>query len=68
MSVEKVYKCDLCGEYRTRGDLMRLGVRGLDDRPEDVDNVDVGTCCRDKPVSDVIVLGQDLRRVAVNGE
>ena len=67
MAVSKVYVCDLCGQVRPRGELMRLGVRGLDDRPEDADNVDVGVCCRDKPVSDVLALGLDMRRVAVNG-
>ena len=67
MGVSKVYLCDLCGQPRERGELTRLGVRGLDDRPEDADNVDVGPCCRDKPVSDVVALGRDMRQLAVNG-
>lgn len=66
MAVEKVYLCDLCGQQRPRAELMRLGVRGLDDRPEDADNVDVGPCCQDKPVSDVLAVGLDARR-AVTG-
>ena len=62
MGVEKVYTCDLCGQQRPRDQLMRLGVRGLDDRPEDADNVDVGLCCRERPVSDVLAIGLDARR------
>jgi hypothetical protein len=67
MGVSKVYTCDLCGQPRPRGELMRLGVRELEDRPEDADNVDAGPCCWDKPVSDVLVIARDARRVAVNG-
>lgn len=67
MAVEKVYRCDLCGEFVERGELKRLGVRGLDDRPEDADNVDVGPCCGEKPIVDVIAHGTELRRVAVDG-
>jgi hypothetical protein len=68
MAVEKVYKCDLCGEFVPRDALRRLGVRTLDDRPEDADQVDVGPCCHSRPVSDVILHGAELRRVAVDGE
>lgn len=68
MAVEKVYRCDLCGEFVDRKELKRLGVRGLDDRPEDSDTVDVGPCCGEKPVLDVIAHGAELRRVAVDGE
>lgn len=53
MGVEKVYTCDLCGQQRPQNELIRLGVRGLDERPEDAENVDVGPCCRDKPINDV---------------
>ena len=67
MAVSKIYLCDLCGGEQPRAALMRLGVRGLDDRPEDADNVDVGPCCRDKPVSDVLAIGADMRQLAVNG-
>jgi hypothetical protein len=51
-----------------RDALVRFGVRKLDDRPEDADMVDVGPCCYDRPISDVITHGQELRRVAVDGE
>ena len=66
MAVRKVYGCDLCGQERDRAELMRLGVRGLDDRPEDADNVDVGPCCAGKPVSDVLAIARDARK-AVSG-
>jgi hypothetical protein len=41
MSIDKVFRCDIGGEIRKRDELMRLGVRTMDDRPEDADNVDV---------------------------
>ena len=63
MAVEKVYTCDLCGQTRPRGELMRLGVRGLDDRPEDAENIDVGKCCLDKPVSEVLTMAADAAGV-----
>lgn len=68
MAVEKVYRCDLCGEYVAKDALVRLGVRKLDDRPEDADSVDVGPCCYgDKPIVDVILHGAELRRETVDG-
>lgn len=67
MAVEKVYRCDLCGEFVERGELVRLGVRRLDDRPEDADMVDVGPCCGMKALLDVIAHGAELRAVAVDG-
>ena len=67
MAVSKVYSCDLCDQEWPRAELMRLGVRGLDDRPEDADNVDVGPCCHGKPVDDVLAVAAAARQVAVNG-
>lgn len=67
MAVEKVYKCDLCGEHVARDALRRLSVRTLDDRPEDGDNVDVGPECRGQPVGYVIDHGTELRREIVDG-
>jgi hypothetical protein len=68
VAVEKVYRCDLCGEMVARDQLVRLGVRRLDDRPEDADMVEVGPCCGQRLVLDVIAHGEGLRRVAVDGE
>lgn len=68
MSVERVYKCDVGGEFRVRAELMRLGVRGMDDRPEDADNVDVCSEHAGRPVSEVLAIAADMRRVALNGE
>jgi hypothetical protein len=68
VAVEKVYRCDLCGEMVARDQLVRLGVRRLDDRPEDADMVEAGPCCGQRPVLDVIAHGEGLRRVAVDGE
>lgn len=67
MGVNKVYVCDLCGQPRARGELTRLGVRSLDDRPEDADNVDVGACCREKPVSAVVAFAAAERKAVTDG-
>ena len=68
MSVEKVFKCDVGGEFRKREELIRLGVRGLDERPEDADNVDVCAEHRTRPISEVIAIGLDMRRGTADGE
>ena len=61
MSVEKVFKCDVGGEYRPRGELTRLGVRSMDDRPEDADNVDVCAEHAQRPISEVLAVAADMR-------
>lgn len=67
MAVEKVFVCDLCGVQCPRSELTRLGVRGYDDRPEDADYVDVGPCCQVRPVSEVITIAADMRKLATDG-
>ena len=67
MAVEKVWKCDLCGEFVPRDALRRLGVRTVDDRPDAADWVDIGPECHERPVSDVLVIAAEQRRVAENG-
>jgi len=67
MAVEKVYKCDLCGEFVQRDELVRFGVRWLADRPEDADTVEVGPCCGERPVIDVIAHAKRVREEIVNG-
>jgi hypothetical protein len=61
VSVEKVFKCDVGGEFRPRGELTRLGVRTMDDRPEDADNVDVCAEHADRPISEVLAVAADMR-------
>ena len=61
MSVEKVFKCDVGGEYRPRAELTRLGVRSMDDRPEDADNVDVCAEHAQRPISEVLAVAADMR-------
>ena len=67
MAVEKAYKCDLCGEFVHRDALRRLGVRTMNDRPEDADLVDVGPCCYSRPVSDVLGHAARQREAVING-
>ena len=64
MAVEKVWKCDLCGEFVHPDAVRRLAVRKVSDRPEDADNVDVGPECYSKPVGDVLILAGDKRAEA----
>jgi hypothetical protein len=61
VSVEKVFKCDVGGEFRPRGELTRLGVRTMDDRPEDADNVDVCAEHADRPISEVLAVAAGMR-------
>ena len=67
MAVEKVWKCDLCGEFVHQDALRRLGVRTLDDRPEDADIVEVGPCCWGRPVNDVILHAAEQREALRHG-
>lgn len=67
MGVSKVWTCDLCGQPKAREELMRLGVRALDARPEDADNVDVGTCCLFSPVGEVLAFAATARQAVANG-
>lgn len=58
MAVEKVFKCDLCGEFVTKDELatVRVGLREW--RPEDYVVVDVGRCCAGRPIADLIAHAQ----------
>ena len=68
MSVEKVFKCDVGGEFRKRDELTRLGVRTMDDRPEDAENVDVCGEHAARPISEVLAVARDLREGGSGGE
>ena len=68
MSVERVFKCDVGGEFRKRDELTRLGVRTMDDRPEDAEHIDVCDEHAARPISEVLAIARDLREVTVNGE
>ena len=59
MAVEKVYKCDLCGEFADlrQSSVLRAGKR--DWRPEDCVVIDIGPCCAGKPVSDVLAVAAE---------
>lgn len=62
------YQCDFCGSLVHRDALTRLGVRRMDDRPEDADNVDVCPACQPvRPVTDVILFAAKLRETG-NGD
>jgi hypothetical protein len=67
MATSKVWTCDLCGKPVDRADLVRLGVRTADDRPEDADVVDVGKCCASEPIGLVIKVGRDMRKAVTDG-
>lgn len=68
MAVSKVWTCDLCDQSWGRAEIVRMAIRlSPDDRPEDADNVDVGKCCRDKPISTVLAVAAAARELALNG-
>jgi hypothetical protein len=67
MSVGKVFKCDIGGEICDRGDLMRLGVRAMDDRPEDADNVDVCQEHATRPIHDALAVAAKMRAEVTGG-
>jgi len=48
MAIERVVRCDSCGEYVKLEDRRRIGVRRDEDRPESADWVDLCPQCRDK--------------------
>ena len=68
MAVEKVWKCDLCGEFVHKDLLRRVAVRTVEDRPDAADWVDIGPECHQRPVSELLVLAAEQRRVTENGE
>jgi len=56
MAVEKVYTCDLCGQFVKKADLRLLSFGLLSDRPEDYDRLDIGPECHDRPAADLLKL------------
>jgi hypothetical protein len=67
MSVDKVFRCDICGEIRQRGELVRLGARLMDERPEDADNVDVCGDCQARPIAEVVGVMASMRAEVMIG-
>lgn len=53
MAVEKVYKCDLCGEFVPQGKLRVLRVGLVEDRPEICERIDVGPECATRLIAEV---------------
>ena len=41
MAIERVVRCDFCGEFVSKEDRRRLAVRRDEDRPESAEYVDV---------------------------
>jgi hypothetical protein len=68
MSISKVFVCDIGGETCDRSELMRLGVRTMDDRPEDADNVDVcGQHARLTPIAQALAVAAKMRAEVTGG-
>ena len=68
MAVEKVWKCDLCGEFVSTNALRRVGVRTVEDRPDAADWVDIGPECHGRPLSELLTIAAEQRRMAEHGE
>lgn len=54
MAVEKVYKCDLCGEYVHKQNVAVVRVGTIEDRPEACTRLEVGPECADRPVRELL--------------
>ena len=68
MAIEKVYKCDLDGEFVVKDQVRRVGVRIIEDRPDNADWLEVGPCCHVRLVGDLIEKAAEQRRLAEHGE
>jgi hypothetical protein len=68
VAVEKVYKCDLCGEFVHKDAVRVARVGVLADRPEDCDRVDTGPCCWGRPIADLVSYAAGERKAAEDGE
>lgn len=68
MAIEKVYKCDLDGEFVAKDAVRRVGVRIIEDRPENADWLEVGPCCYGRPIGDLMAKAAEQRRLAEHGE
>lgn len=68
MAIEKVYKCDLDGEFISKEDVRRVGVRVIEDRPDNADWLEVGPCCYHRPVRALIEKAAEQRRITEHGE
>lgn len=55
MAVERVVRCDFCGEFVAHPDRRRVGVRRDEDRPESAEYVDACLGCRK-----TVTLGQAI--------
>jgi hypothetical protein len=61
MAVEKVYKCDLCGEFVQHHDLKVIRVGLLEDRPEDAERLDIGPECHSRLIGELVAKYAELR-------
>lgn len=68
MAIERVYKCDLCGEFVAKPDVRRIGVRITEDRPDNADWLEVGPCCRKRELGDLLDKAEEQRRLVEHGE
>jgi len=68
MAIEKVYKCDLCGEFITKFEVRRVGVRIIEDRPDNADWLEVGSCCYERRLGDLMDKAAEQRRQVEDGE
>lgn len=68
MAVEKVFRCDLCGEYVAAADVRVLRVGTTADRPEACDRVDTGPECDSRPIGDALANAAAFRKQHDSGD
>ena len=76
MAIEELVRCDMCGEYiakqeRTRAaavaGMTAVALRRNQDRPESAEYLDVGPCCHDRPIGELIKLADSRRPEDASG-
>lgn len=54
MSVDKKFRCDLCGEYLRKDTVKVIRIGTLEDRPDGAERFDIGPECESRPITDLI--------------
>ena len=65
MGKETTYKCDLCGEFAHKDDLLTVKVGGRSLRDEDYETIDVDKTCKSRPISDLAAVFIERREGVV---
>ena len=68
MAIVKLYECDLCQKRVQKEDVRRVGVRLIEDRPDNADWLLIGPCCHSQVIGVLMEKAADQRRITEHGE